>query len=94
MSTSISCALRIRSARFPSSASWKVADDDKTAEAYALDAKSPYRFYYSQLYAKLKRGRLDLFSGRVLALPPVRPVAAYETVLDGDEVRVNLEGAR
>jgi len=36
-------------------------------------------------------GRFDLFSGRVLALPPVRPVNAYETELVGDEVQVRLE---
>jgi 3-phenylpropionate/trans-cinnamate dioxygenase ferredoxin component len=35
-------------------------------------------------------GRFDLFSGRVLALPPVRPVTAYETVVDGDDVRVRV----
>ena len=35
-------------------------------------------------------GRFDLFTGRVLALPPVRPVTAYETVVDGDDVRVRL----
>ncbi len=35
-------------------------------------------------------GRFALFSGRVLALPPVRPVTAYETVVDGDEVQVRL----
>ena len=35
-------------------------------------------------------GRFDLFSGRVLALPPVRPVTAYETIVEGDEVRVML----
>jgi 3-phenylpropionate/trans-cinnamate dioxygenase ferredoxin subunit len=39
-------------------------------------------------------GRFDLFSGRVLALPPVRPVTAYETVVDGDEVRVMLGSER
>jgi len=33
-----------------------VADDDKTAKAYAMGANSPYRYYYSQLYTKLKRG--------------------------------------
>jgi nitrite reductase/ring-hydroxylating ferredoxin subunit len=39
-------------------------------------------------------GRFDLFTGRVLALPPVRPVSAYETrVVDG-EVQVRLETAR
>ena len=35
-------------------------------------------------------GRFDLFTGRVLALPPVRPVTAYETVVDGDDVLVRL----
>lgn len=35
-------------------------------------------------------GRFDLFTGRVLALPPVRPVTAYETVVDGDEIKVRL----
>jgi len=39
-------------------------------------------------------GRFDLFSGRVLALPPVRPVTAYETIVDGDEVRVMLGSER
>jgi nitrite reductase/ring-hydroxylating ferredoxin subunit len=36
-------------------------------------------------------GRFDLFSGRVLALPPVRPVQAYATEVVGDEVRVRLD---
>lgn len=36
-------------------------------------------------------GRFDLFSGRVLALPPVRAVNAYETLVDGDEVLVRVE---
>src|SRR5712672_3609546 len=35
-----------------------VADNDKTAKAYAMGANSPYRYYYSQLYTKLKKGRL------------------------------------
>jgi nitrite reductase/ring-hydroxylating ferredoxin subunit len=35
-------------------------------------------------------GRFDLFTGRVLALPPVRPVTAYETRVDGDVVEVRL----
>jgi alkanesulfonate monooxygenase SsuD/methylene tetrahydromethanopterin reductase-like flavin-dependent oxidoreductase (luciferase family) len=40
-----------------------VADDEKTAETYAkTDANSPYRFYYSQMYKKMKKiGRLELF---------------------------------
>ena len=34
-----------------------VADDDKTAAAYAVgDSRSPYRFYYEQLKAKLMKG--------------------------------------
>ncbi len=33
-----------------------VADDDAAARAYAIDdARSPYRFYYEQLYAKVKK---------------------------------------
>ncbi|HVM24737.1 MAG TPA: Rieske 2Fe-2S domain-containing protein [Candidatus Limnocylindrales bacterium] len=35
--------------------------------------------------------RFDLFTGRVLALPAVRPVTAYETFVEGDEVRVRLD---
>lgn len=40
-----------------------VADDDKTAQAYGHnDAKSPYRFYFGQMRAKMKRGnRLYVF---------------------------------
>jgi alkanesulfonate monooxygenase SsuD/methylene tetrahydromethanopterin reductase-like flavin-dependent oxidoreductase (luciferase family) len=40
-----------------------VADDDKTAERYGrTDEKSPYRFYFSQMRAKMKRGnRLYVF---------------------------------
>ncbi len=36
-------------------------------------------------------GRFDLFSGRVLALPPVMPVRAYPTREAGDEVQLELE---
>jgi Ferredoxin subunits of nitrite reductase and ring-hydroxylating dioxygenases len=35
-------------------------------------------------------GRFDLFSGRVLAFPPVVPVKAYPVHLDGDDVVVEL----
>jgi len=35
-------------------------------------------------------GRFDLFTGRVLALPPVVPVRAYAVRLDGDAVVVEL----
>ena len=40
-----------------------VADDDKTAERYGCsDSKSPYRFYFEQMRAKMKRGnRLYVF---------------------------------
>jgi alkanesulfonate monooxygenase SsuD/methylene tetrahydromethanopterin reductase-like flavin-dependent oxidoreductase (luciferase family) len=42
-----------------------VADDDKTAERYAMSAASPYRFYYNQLSRKLvKNGRAELFKTR------------------------------
>jgi 3-phenylpropionate/trans-cinnamate dioxygenase ferredoxin subunit len=34
--------------------------------------------------------RFDLFSGRVLALPAVRPVRAYAVRVDGDQVEVEL----
>src|SRR5579872_5466790 len=42
-----------------------VADDDRAAAAYATDPNSPYRFYYSQLLTKLKKGgRIDAFKTR------------------------------
>jgi len=59
-----------RAGRKADPANWRVAksifvaDDDKTAKAYVTDPGSPYRYYYSQLYAKLKRARLDLFKTR------------------------------
>ena len=34
--------------------------------------------------------RFDLFTGRVLALPAVRPVTAYAARVEGDEVQVEL----
>jgi 3-phenylpropionate/trans-cinnamate dioxygenase ferredoxin component len=37
-------------------------------------------------------GRFDLFTGRVLALPPVVPVRAYATRIDGDDVQVEVPG--
>lgn len=37
-------------------------------------------------------GRFDLFTGRVLALPPVMPVTAYATRVEDDEVLVDLGG--
>jgi alkanesulfonate monooxygenase SsuD/methylene tetrahydromethanopterin reductase-like flavin-dependent oxidoreductase (luciferase family) len=59
-----------RAGRPADPANWRVAksifvaDDDKTAAAYVTDPDSPYRYYYSQLYTKLKRGRLELFKTR------------------------------
>jgi nitrite reductase/ring-hydroxylating ferredoxin subunit len=35
-------------------------------------------------------GRFDLFSGRVLALPPVRPVSAYGVHVEDGEIVVDL----
>jgi nitrite reductase/ring-hydroxylating ferredoxin subunit len=35
-------------------------------------------------------GRFDLFSGRVLSLPPVRPVRPYAARQMGDEIQVEL----
>jgi alkanesulfonate monooxygenase SsuD/methylene tetrahydromethanopterin reductase-like flavin-dependent oxidoreductase (luciferase family) len=60
-----------RAGRPADPANWRVArsifvaDDEKTAKAYATDPKGPYRYYYSQLFTKLKRnGRIDLFKTR------------------------------
>ncbi len=54
-----------------------VADDDKTAKAYVTDPNSPYRFYYSQLFTKLKKvGRIELFKSR-------RDQPDSEVTLDG-----------
>lgn len=57
-----------RAGRKADPANWRVArsifvaDDDKTAKAYATDPKGPYYAYYRSLYTKLKRnGRIDLF---------------------------------
>lgn len=36
-------------------------------------------------------GRFDLFTGRVLSLPPVMPVRTYATRLAGDEVQVEVD---
>lgn len=53
----------------PSTDDWRVArtvfvnDDAAVAHRYAIDdADSPYRFYYEQMYKKMKKlGRLELF---------------------------------
>src|SRR5579872_2702505 len=71
-----------RAGRKADPANWRVAksifvaDDERTAKAYATDPASPYRYYYSQLYAKLKRGRLELFKTR-------REQPDHEVTLDG-----------
>ena len=57
----------------PDPADWRVArtifvaDDDATARRYAIDAADgPYRFYYEQLYAKVKkRGAQAVFKERM-----------------------------
>jgi alkanesulfonate monooxygenase SsuD/methylene tetrahydromethanopterin reductase-like flavin-dependent oxidoreductase (luciferase family) len=53
-----------------------VADDDKVARDYAMSEGSPYRYYYSQLFTKLRKGRLDLFKTR-------RDQPDSEVTLDG-----------
>ena len=57
-----------RGGRKADPANWRVArsifvaDDEKTAKAYATDPNGPYVFYYRQLFTKLKaNGRLELF---------------------------------
>lgn len=60
-----------RAGRPADAANWRVAksifvaDDDKTARAYATDPNGPYRYYYSQLFTKLTAGgRIELFKAR------------------------------
>ena len=53
-----------------------VANDDTTAKAYATEATGPYRYYYSQLFTKLKRGRLE-------TVPARRDQPDEEVTLDG-----------
>jgi alkanesulfonate monooxygenase SsuD/methylene tetrahydromethanopterin reductase-like flavin-dependent oxidoreductase (luciferase family) len=60
-----------RTGRKADPAHWRVAKsifvaaDDKTARAYATDPDSPYRYYYTQLLTKLKRGgRAEVFKTR------------------------------
>lgn len=60
-----------RAGRPADPANWRVAksifvaDDDRIARAYVTDPDSPYRFYYGQLYTKLKaNGRIELFKTR------------------------------
>lgn len=60
-----------RAGRPAEPANWRVAksifvaDDDKTALDYATAPDSPYRFYYQQLFTKLKKGgRIELFKTR------------------------------
>jgi alkanesulfonate monooxygenase SsuD/methylene tetrahydromethanopterin reductase-like flavin-dependent oxidoreductase (luciferase family) len=71
-----------RAGRKADPANWRVAksifvaDDDKTAKAYATELNSTYRYYYSQLFTKLRRGRLELFKTR-------RDQPDAEVTLDG-----------
>jgi alkanesulfonate monooxygenase SsuD/methylene tetrahydromethanopterin reductase-like flavin-dependent oxidoreductase (luciferase family) len=60
-----------RAGRKADPANWRVAksifvaDDEKTAKAYATAVNSPYRYYYSQLFTKMKHGgRIELFKKR------------------------------
>jgi alkanesulfonate monooxygenase SsuD/methylene tetrahydromethanopterin reductase-like flavin-dependent oxidoreductase (luciferase family) len=60
-----------RGGREANPANWRVAksvfvaDNDRTAREYAMGPQSPYRFYYSQLFTKMKKGgRLELFKTR------------------------------
>jgi len=56
---------RVDSANWRVARSIFVADDEKIAKAYATDPNGPYRYYYSQLYTKLKKnGRIELFKTR------------------------------
>ena len=57
-----------RAGRVADPANWRVAksvfvaDDLDVAREYATNPNSPYRFYYSQLFTKLKKhGRINLF---------------------------------
>jgi alkanesulfonate monooxygenase SsuD/methylene tetrahydromethanopterin reductase-like flavin-dependent oxidoreductase (luciferase family) len=60
-----------RAGRRVDPANWRVAKsifvaaDSKVAREYATSEKSPYRFYYNQMFTKLKRaGRIELFKPR------------------------------
>jgi alkanesulfonate monooxygenase SsuD/methylene tetrahydromethanopterin reductase-like flavin-dependent oxidoreductase (luciferase family) len=71
-----------RGGRKADPANWRVArsifvaDDDRTAAAYATDPNSPYRFYYHQLLTKLKK------AGRVEAFKERRDQPDHEVTLD------------
>src|SRR5262252_2648926 len=71
-----------RAGRAADAENWRVAQsvfvakDAATAKAYATDPNGPYVYYYSQLYTKLKKGRLDLFKTR-------RDQPDSEVTLDG-----------
>jgi alkanesulfonate monooxygenase SsuD/methylene tetrahydromethanopterin reductase-like flavin-dependent oxidoreductase (luciferase family) len=60
-----------RAGRKPDPKNWRiaksvfVAESDSVAREYAMGPQSPYRFYYSQLFTKMKTGgRLELFKTR------------------------------
>ena len=60
-----------RAGRPADPANWRVAksvfvaEDDKTAKAYATDPDGPYHYYYRSLFTKLKKnGRIELFKTR------------------------------
>jgi alkanesulfonate monooxygenase SsuD/methylene tetrahydromethanopterin reductase-like flavin-dependent oxidoreductase (luciferase family) len=60
-----------RVGRLADPANWRVAksvfvaSDRNVAREYAMSDKSPYRFYYDQMFTKLKKGgRIELFKSR------------------------------
>ncbi len=60
-----------RTGRRADPANWRiaksvfVASDRRVAREYATSEQSPYRFYYNQMFTKLKRaGRIELFKPR------------------------------
>lgn len=82
-----------RAGRPADPANWRVAksifvaDDDRTAKAYATDPNGPYRYYYSQLFTKLKAGgRIELFKTR-------RDQPDHEVTLDSVCERLIIHGS-
>ena len=82
-----------RAGRPADPANWRVAKsifvaaDDRTAAAYATGPGSPYRYYYSQLFTKLKAGgRIELFKTR-------RDQPDEEVTLDSGCERLVIHGS-
>ena len=72
----------VRAGRPADPSNWRVAksifvaSDRNVAREYATSAKSPYRFYYNQMFTKLKKG------GRIELFKPRRDMADDEVTLD------------